>query len=56
MSATLLTVARTQAEIDALDGLVNTARPPIMSFVVATTDDGCPVLSPDAPDVCENPY
>lgn len=51
---TLTRPARTQAEIDAQDGLVTIAQAPIMGFVVATDWDGAPVLSMDAPDVCEN--
>lgn len=36
------------------NALVEITRPPIMDFVIGTTDDGCPILSTDAPDVCEN--
>ncbi len=46
------TIERILATIDA--ALADVARPPIMSFVIGTTEDGCPILGPDAPDVCEN--
>lgn len=26
----------------------------ILDFVIGTTDDGCPILAENAPDVCEN--
>lgn len=48
-------IARTQAEIDALDGLVSLAQAPIMSTVAGFDPfDQTPIAGPDTPDVCEN--
>lgn len=48
-------IARTQAEIDFLDGLLPHVQSPILDHVVAADPfDQAPVLSMDAPDVCEN--
>jgi hypothetical protein len=51
----LAQIHRTQAEIDAADGLSALVRPPILAYVVAADPfDQAPVLGSDAPDVCEN--
>lgn len=48
-------ITRTQAEIDALDGLVALTQPPILSHVIGFDPfDQTPILDPNAPDYCEN--
>jgi hypothetical protein len=53
MTGTVM-IARTQAEIDALDGLVTLVRTPILAHVVDVDWDQAPILGDDAPYVCEN--
>jgi hypothetical protein len=48
-------IARTQAEVDFLDGLLAQSQSPVLSMVEGFDPfDQTPIAGPSTPDVCEN--